>query len=60
MEVLVNNAGITRDIMFHRMTPDDWSSVINTRPKFAVQHVPSGDRRHAVAQLRAASSTSPR
>ena len=30
VEVLVNNAGITRDAMFHKMTPDQWSEVINT------------------------------
>ncbi|MFD1327800.1 beta-ketoacyl-ACP reductase [Mycoplana ramosa] len=28
--VLVNNAGITRDAMFHKMTPQQWSEVINT------------------------------
>ncbi len=30
VEVLVNNAGITRDGMFHKMTPEQWSAVINT------------------------------
>ena len=30
VEVLVNNAGIARDTMFHRMTPEQWSAVINT------------------------------
>ncbi len=30
VEVLVNNAGITRDAMFHRMTPEQWSAVIST------------------------------
>lgn len=30
VEVLVNNAGITRDSMFHRMTPDSWRQVIET------------------------------
>src|ERR1700712_5466226 len=30
IDVLVNNAGITRDGMFHRMTKDQWYSVINT------------------------------
>ncbi len=30
VEILVNNAGITRDSMFHKMTPDQWYSVINT------------------------------
>ncbi len=28
--VLVNNAGITRDAMFHRMTPTHWKEVIDT------------------------------
>ena len=30
IDVLVNNAGITRDRMFLKMTPDDWKSVIET------------------------------
>jgi len=30
IEVLVNNAGITRDAMFHRMTPQQWREVIDT------------------------------
>jgi acetoacetyl-CoA reductase len=30
VEVLVNNAGITRDAMFHKMTKDNWDEVINT------------------------------
>src|SRR5438874_7460939 len=30
VEVLVNNAGITRDTMFHRMTAEQWGAVINT------------------------------
>ncbi|MFN3259087.1 MAG: beta-ketoacyl-ACP reductase [Pikeienuella sp.] len=30
VEVLVNNAGITRDTMFHRMTPEQWNEVIGT------------------------------
>lgn len=30
VEVLVNNAGITRDAPFHKMTPDQWNAVINT------------------------------
>ena len=28
IDVLVNNAGITRDVAFHRMTPEQWSEVI--------------------------------
>jgi acetoacetyl-CoA reductase len=30
VEVLVNNAGITRDVMLHKMTPEQWTAVINT------------------------------
>ena len=28
VEVLINNAGITRDAMLHRMTPEQWNDVI--------------------------------
>jgi acetoacetyl-CoA reductase len=30
VDVLVNNAGITRDGMFHKMTPQQWKEVIDT------------------------------
>jgi acetoacetyl-CoA reductase len=30
VDVLVNNAGITKDTAFHKMTPEQWNSVINT------------------------------
>ena len=30
VEVLVNNAGITRDSTLHRMKPEQWAAVINT------------------------------
>src|SRR5690606_11241160 len=30
IEILVNNAGITRDTTFHRMTPEQWHEVVNT------------------------------
>jgi acetoacetyl-CoA reductase len=30
IEILVNNAGIARDSMFHRMKPEQWTAVINT------------------------------
>ena len=30
VDVLVNNAGITRDAMFHKMTPAQWREVIDT------------------------------
>ena len=30
IDVLVNNAGITRDRMFLKMTPEDWNAVIST------------------------------
>ena len=30
VDVLVNNAGITRDAMFRKMSLEDWTSVINT------------------------------
>ena len=30
IEILVNNAGITRDAMFHRISPEQWRQVIDT------------------------------
>src|SRR5688572_10297655 len=30
VDILVNNAGITRDTTFHRMSPQQWTDVINT------------------------------
>lgn len=30
IDVLVNNAGITRDVVFHKMEKADWDAVINT------------------------------
>ena len=30
VEVLVNNAGITKDGAFHKMTPEQWNAVVNT------------------------------
>ena len=30
VDIIVNNAGITKDGMFHKMTPDQWYEVINT------------------------------
>lgn len=30
VEILVNNAGITRDAPFHKMTPQQWNEVIST------------------------------
>ena len=30
IDVLVNNAGITRDAMFHKMSHEQWQAVINT------------------------------
>jgi len=30
VEILVNNAGITHDSMFHKMGPEDWRAVIDT------------------------------
>ncbi len=30
VDILINNAGITRDAMFHKMTPQQWQEVLNT------------------------------
>ena len=30
IDILINNAGVTKDGMFHKMTPEQWYGVINT------------------------------
>ncbi len=49
VEVLVNNAGITRDAMFHRMTPAQWHEVIDTNLTgvFNMTHICWGPMRDA-------------
>jgi NAD(P)-dependent dehydrogenase (short-subunit alcohol dehydrogenase family) len=29
LDIVINNAGILRDALFHKMTPDQWNSVVN-------------------------------
>ncbi|MBV1951288.1 MAG: SDR family oxidoreductase [Cycloclasticus sp.] len=43
IDTVVNNAGILRDRIFHKMTPDDWNSVINVHlnGSFNTAHVAS-------------------
>ena len=38
VDVLVNNAGITRDGMLHRMTKEHWDAVIRTNLDSRLQH----------------------
>jgi acetoacetyl-CoA reductase len=47
IDVLVNNAGITRDAMFHRMKPEQWTEVITTNlgSLFNVSHQVFGGMR---------------
>ena len=47
IDVLVNNAGITRDAPFHRMTPQQWHEVIDTNLTglFNMTHVVWGGMR---------------
>jgi NAD(P)-dependent dehydrogenase (short-subunit alcohol dehydrogenase family) len=33
IDIVVNNAGILRDVIFHRMTEEDWDAVINVHLK---------------------------
>ncbi len=51
IDVLVNNAGITRDAAMHKMTPENWDSVIRTNLNscFNMSHTVIGsmrERRH--------------
>ena len=52
VEVLVNNAGITRDAVLHRMTPEQWGAGDRHQSHLVLQHVPLRDRGHARARLR--------
>ncbi len=52
VDVLVNNAGITRDSQLHRMKPEQWTEVINTNLGSLFNMMPAGDRGHAHAQVR--------
>ncbi len=52
VEVLVNNAGITRDATLHRMKPEQWTAVINTNLGSLFNMCRTGDRGHARAQVR--------
>ena len=47
IDVLVNNAGITRDGMFRKMSRADWDAVIETNLTSLVQRDQAGHRRHA-------------
>lgn len=48
---VVNNAGILRDVIFHKMTEDDWDSVVNVMLKGAFNTC-----RHAAEHFRQQSS----
>ena len=52
VEVLVNNAGITRDAPFHKMTPQQWREVIDTNLSGVFNMTASGLAGHARAQVR--------
>lgn len=43
IDIVVNNAGILRDVIFHKMTEDDWDSVMNVHLKgsFNTSHAAS-------------------
>ena len=36
IDVLVNNAGITRDALLMRMTEEQWDLVINVKPEISI------------------------
>ena len=60
VEVLVNNAGITKDGMFHKMTKDQWYARHQHQPELAVQHDPPGAGKACAPASSAASSAFPR
>jgi len=51
IDCVVNNAGILRDVIFHKMTEDDWDAVVNVMLKGAFNMC-----RHAAEHFRQQSS----
>lgn len=54
IDVLVNNAGITRDTMLHKMTPEQWRDVIDTNLNSCFnmcRHVVPGMRERAFGRV---------
>ena len=47
VDMLVNNAGITRDAMLHRMTKEQWDAVDPHQPRLGLQHDAARHRGHA-------------
>jgi 3-oxoacyl-[acyl-carrier protein] reductase len=58
-DVLVNNAGLTRDNLLMRLKDDDWDAVLDANLRGAFATIARGVARHDEAALGAASSTSP-
>ena len=56
VEVLVANAGITKDQLLMRMSEEDFTSVLDTNLTGAFRVVKRANRAHAARQARAASS----
>ena len=51
IDVLVNNAGVTRDGTMHKMDFEQWDKVIQTNLGFLFQYVSLRDRRNAPARF---------
>ena len=58
IDVIVNNAGILRDVIFHKMTEEDWDSVIAVHLKGSFNMAKGRGAAVQDAGLRAVSSTS--
>ena len=39
VEIVINNAGITKDRFLHKMAPEEWNAVINTNLNFFLMFV---------------------
>jgi len=61
IDILVNNAAITRDAIFHKMTPEQWHAVVNVNlhgPFNCTRHVIQGMRDRGYGRIICISSTS--
>jgi NAD(P)-dependent dehydrogenase (short-subunit alcohol dehydrogenase family) len=59
IDVVVNNAGILRDQIFHRMSAEEWDSVVNVHLNGSF-YVSATRRRISASRRAAPTSTSPR
>ncbi len=57
VDIVVNNAGILRDVIFHKMSPEDWLDVIDVHLNGSVLRQPGRGAVPSASRTRAPMST---